>query len=73
MTTSLIKKIAFVAITALSSTSVAQTRSGWQMHEGLEVKASNPSGTVPFNCTPARHDDICEYDVSTIPPEGHAL
>jgi hypothetical protein len=46
----------------------AQTRTPWQMHDGLEVTGSNPLGLVPFSCSPAIHGDICEYDVSTIPP-----
>jgi hypothetical protein len=38
------------------------------MHDGLEVTGSNPLGLVAFSCSPAIHGDICEYDVSTIPP-----
>jgi hypothetical protein len=50
----------------------AQTRTPWQMHDGLEVTPSNPLGLVPFSCAPAQHGAICEYDVSTIPPSFDA-
>jgi hypothetical protein len=50
----------------------AQTRSPWQMHHGTEVTPSNPHGLVQFSCTPAKHGDICEYSLATVPPEGHA-
>lgn len=53
---------------ALISPVHAQTRTPWQMHDGLEVTGSNPLGLVPFSCSPAVHGDVCEYDVSTIPP-----
>lgn len=45
----------------------AQSRTPWQMHNGNEVTSSNPLGLVQFNCSPTRHGDICEYDVSSIP------
>ncbi|MCP3143268.1 hypothetical protein [Pyxidicoccus xibeiensis] len=48
----------------------AQSRTPWQMHQGLEVTESNPLGLVPFSCTPTRNGDPCEYEVSTIPPVG---
>jgi hypothetical protein len=47
----------------------AQTRTPWQMHDGLEVTLANPNGLVPFACAPAIHGDICEYSVATIPPQ----
>jgi hypothetical protein len=46
---------------------LAQTRSPWEMHDGLEVTGSNPNGLVPFSCSPSQHGDPCEYDVATIP------
>jgi hypothetical protein len=52
-------------------TAAAQSRSKWQMHHGMEMTPSNPLGLVQFSCTPARHGDICEYSLATIPPEGH--
>ena len=55
-----------VAMFAVSAQ--AQTRTPWQMHNGLEVTGSNPLGLVAFSCVPAIHGDICEYDVATIPP-----
>jgi hypothetical protein len=48
----------------------AHSRTPWQAHQGPEVTASNPLGVVPFNCTPVKHGDTCEYSVSTIPFEG---
>lgn len=51
-----------------ASSLMAQTRSAWEMHNGLEVTPSNPLGLVPFSCSPAQHGDPCEYDVATIPP-----
>src|SRR5688500_7583405 len=45
----------------------AQTRTPWQMHDGLE---GGPLGLIAFNCSPAVHGDICEYDVATVPPAG---
>jgi len=45
-----------------------QTRTPWQMHNGLEVTPGNPLGLIGFSCNPAVHGDPCEYDVSTIPP-----
>jgi hypothetical protein len=50
-----------------ASSLMAQTRSAWQMHDGLEVTLANPDGLVPFSCSPAQHGDPCEYDVATIP------
>lgn len=52
----------------VASTALAQTRTPWQMHDGLEVTPSNPYGFVHFTCSPAIHGDSCEYDVATIPP-----
>jgi hypothetical protein len=49
------------------SSALAQTRTPWQMHDGLEVTPSNPDGLVAFSCSPAIHGDICEYDVATVP------
>jgi len=64
----------FVTLFVFAATSAAQaqTRSPWQMHDGLEVTLANPLGLVPFACSPAIHGDICEYSVSTIPSEGDA-
>jgi len=50
----------------------AHTRTPWQLHDGPEVTASNPLGLVPFNCTPVRHGDTCEYSVASIPGEAAA-
>jgi hypothetical protein len=50
----------------------AQTRSPWQMHDGLEVTPSNPLGLIAFSCAPPQHGDPCEYDVATVPPLGDA-
>ncbi len=54
-------------ILALASLAGAQTRTPWQMHDGLEVTPSNPLGLVQFTCSPSQHGDVCEYDVATIP------
>jgi len=51
-----------------ASTALAQSRTPWQMHDGLEVTLGNPLGLVAFSCVPAQHGDPCEYDVVTIPP-----
>ena len=64
---------ALVALfTLATSIAGAQTRSPWQMHNGLEVTPSNPLGLVAFSCAPAQHGAVCEYDVATIPPAGDA-
>jgi len=55
-----------------ASSSMAQTRSPWEMHDGLEVTISNPDGLVQFSCSPAQHGDPCEYDVATIPASNDA-
>ena len=52
----------------VAATALAQTRTPWQMHDGLEVTPANPLGLVQFSCLPAVHGDPCEYDVATIPP-----
>jgi hypothetical protein len=49
---------------------LAQTRTPWQMHDGLEVTPQNPDGFVRFTCSPVQHGDVCEYNVATIPPEN---
>jgi hypothetical protein len=59
-------------VLAAASPAAAQTRSPWQMHDGLEVTLANPLGLVAFSCAPAIHGDICEYDVATVPPEADA-
>ena len=69
------RKFATLAATSilfiLSASSVlAQTRSAWEMHDGLEVTLANPDGLLPFSCSPAVHGDPCEYDVATIPSAG---
>ena len=56
----------------VASTALAQTRTPWQMHNGLEVTGGNPLGLVAFSCAPAQHGDPCEYDVVTIPPGNDA-
>ena len=59
---------AAIVLVAINATSLfAQTRSPWQMHDGLEVTPSNPNGLVAFTCAPPQHGDPCEYDVATIP------
>src|SRR3954466_2486953 len=55
---------------ASRTSALGATRSGWQMHDGLEVTSANPLGLIPFACTPALHGDVCEYAVATIPPRG---
>jgi hypothetical protein len=50
----------------------SQTRTPWQMHDGLEVTPSNPYGLIAFSCVPAQHGDVCEYDVAVVPPQGDA-
>lgn len=66
----------FAAATILlmisASSLMAQTRSPWEMHNGLEVTPGNPDGLVAFSCSPAQHGDPCEYDVATIPATGDA-
>lgn len=59
-------------LVALAPTAGAQTRTPWQLHDGLEVTPSNPNGLIQFSCAPAIHGDVCEYDVATIPPQGDA-
>jgi hypothetical protein len=48
---------------------IQATRTGWQMHNGLEVTAANPLGLIAFTCLPAMHGDVCEYAVATIPSQ----
>lgn len=55
-----------------ASSLMAQTRSPWEMHDGLEVTLANPDGLVPFGCSPAQNGDPCEYDVATIPGASDA-
>lgn len=55
------------SVVLLASPAWSQTRTPWEMHDGLEVTPSNPLGLVPFTCSPAIHGDICEYDDATIP------
>ena len=64
-----ISLIAVLPILAVSPV-LAQSRTPWQMHDGLEVNAGNPYGLVPFACVPSQHGDPCEYDVAMIPPEN---
>lgn len=59
-----------VFLVALALPAHAQTRTPWQMHDGLEVTPANPLGLVLFTCTPAMHGDICEYADATIPPQN---
>ncbi|EAU69436.1 hypothetical protein STIAU_3662 [Stigmatella aurantiaca DW4/3-1] len=59
---------AFVVLCGLPA--FAQTRTPWQMHNGLEVSATNPNGFKKFTCNPTQHGQICEYDVATIPPQS---
>lgn len=59
--------VCFLLAVALPTVSFAQTRTSWQMHDGLEVTGTNPLGLVPFSCAPAFHGANCEYDVATIP------
>jgi len=54
---------------ALPATSLAQTRTDWQQHDGLEVTSSNPDGLIEFTCTSTTHGDQCFYDDATIPTE----
>jgi hypothetical protein len=54
-----------------AATASAQTRTPWEMHDGLEVTAENPLGLLELACVPTRHGDICEYDVAQVPPLGH--
>lgn len=69
MKTARFLSLSLVLLALSSSASVqAQTRSPWQMHDGLEVTGVNPLGLVAFTCAPAVHGDICEYDVATVPP-----
>jgi hypothetical protein len=48
----------------------AQTRTPWQMHDGLEVTPANPLGLIAFTCSPPQHGAVCEYDVAIIPDVG---
>jgi hypothetical protein len=57
-----------VLSTLMAAPVAAQTRTPWQMHDGLEVTPSNPLGLVDLTCAPAVHGDVCEYDDATIPP-----
>lgn len=66
----LILAAASVLLVCSASASMAQTRSPWQMHNGLEVTGSNPLGLLAFSCSPSQHGDPCEYDVATIPPSN---
>src|SRR5690242_15198377 len=61
-----------VAVSTFASSADAQTRTPWQMHNGLEVTAANPLGLVQFSCAPGFHGDPCEYDVATIPGPADA-
>ena len=61
--------LAVLLIAAPAAPAAAQTRTPWQMHDGLEVTGANPLGLIPFSCSPAIHGDICEYDVATIPAQ----
>ena len=51
---------------------LALSRTPWQMHNGLEVSASNPHGLIAFSCSPSQHGQACEYDVATIPSPSDA-
>lgn len=59
-----------VLAAGFAASASAQVRTGWQMHDGLEVTPSNPLGLIAFSCSPAQHGDPCEYAVATIPPSG---
>ena len=63
---------ATILLMVSASSLMAQTRSPWEMHDGLEVTLGNPDGLVPFSCSPSQHGDFCEYDVATIPATGDA-
>jgi hypothetical protein len=72
-----VRKFAYLVATSIllmisASSLMAQTRSPWEMHDGLEVTGTNPDGLVPFSCSPAQHGDPCEYDVATIPATNDA-
>jgi hypothetical protein len=56
-----------VLLVIAASPALAQSRTPWQMHDGLEVTAENPDGLIQFSCAPTRHGDPCEYEVATIP------
>ncbi len=57
--------VALVALVGMPA--AAQSRSSWQMHDGLEVSPSNERGLLRFTCTPSRSGDACEYSVVSIP------
>ena len=64
--------IIILSLFLFSSSGLSQTRTPWEMHNGLEVTSSNPRGLIQFanGCRPApRHGAICEYDVATVPSE----
>jgi len=62
------RRFATLALLLITTSSAhAQTRTPWQMHDGLEVSGSNPYGLVAFTCSPPVHGAVCEYDVATIP------
>ncbi len=55
------------------TTAWSQTRTPWEMHDGMEVTASNPYGFVSIqtNCKTSRHGAKCEYNnVDLLPPSN---
>lgn len=60
---------AFVLVLASASPALAQSRTPWQQHDGMEVTESNPLGLVAFTCSPSSHGSLCEYEVEDIPLE----
>jgi hypothetical protein len=64
--------LAAFAVLVLAAPAFAQSRSPWQMHDGLEVTAGNPLGLIAFSCAPGYHGAECEYDVAVIPGAAHA-
>ena len=36
---------------------LAQTRTPWHVHDGLELTAENPDGLIRFSCAPTRRRD----------------
>jgi hypothetical protein len=63
---------ALLLAAGLAASAGAQSRSPWQQHDGLEMTPVNPLGLVQLTCLPEQNGDVCEYDVSTIPPAEDA-
>ena len=55
---------------ALAGPALGESRTPWEQHDGLEETPSNPLGVVPLSCVLDQHGAVCEYDVSTVPPEN---